>query len=113
MGKLYWDYRGGELEKIRTERMEKILTTPSQEKIEYQAPMVKESLHVAGPAKETKLVEPKPVSVEEKVTQAPVPSETTAQDKKAKEENYPARSVYKLQEINKKYRKLNTLYITS
>ncbi len=51
VGKLYWDYRGGELEKTRTKRMEKALSTPTQQEPEEPAPAVKESLLVEAQKK--------------------------------------------------------------
>lgn len=81
VGKLYWDYRGGELEKIRTERMEKALSTPIQEEPEKPAPAMKESSQVedqkeivlsapATPPAEEKIQEEKAIQTGEGKTQA-------------------------------------------
>lgn len=93
IGKLYWDYRGGELERIRTERMEKALSTPIQEEPEKPAPVVEESLQVEDqkapipsapvtpPAVEEKALEKKAIQTGEDKTQASQSSITVTAEK--------------------------------
>ena len=76
VGKLYWDYRGKELEKIRSEKMEKVLIPQTQQKVEALAPAVKESLQVAEQKEETTFTGSKMSPVEEKIVQVPTPSES-------------------------------------
>ncbi|MDP3024579.1 MAG: zf-HC2 domain-containing protein [candidate division Zixibacteria bacterium] len=76
VGKLYWDYKGKELERIRSERMEKVLIPQTQQKVEALAPAVKESLQVAEQKEETTFTGSKVSPVEEKIAQVPTPSES-------------------------------------
>jgi len=59
IGKLYWDYKGKELERIRSEGMEKVLSSQAPKKVEYTAPAVKESIQVGNQIKESTIVEQK------------------------------------------------------
>jgi hypothetical protein len=74
IGKLYWDYKGKELEEIRSLRMEKSLSSHVPKKVEYTAPAIKESVQVGNQIKESTIVEQK----------LPLPEEK-AQDKTKKE----------------------------
>lgn len=76
IGKLYWDYKGKELEKIRSEKMEKVLIPQTQKKIEVLAPAVNESLQVAEQKEETTFASSKMSPVEEKIAQVPTLSES-------------------------------------
>lgn len=71
VGKLYWDYKGKELERVRSERIEKALSTPAQQKPELQTPAVRESLQTKKPARETTFVKPSPSIIEQKALQVP------------------------------------------
>jgi len=59
IGKLYWDYKGKELEEIKSLRMEKSLSSQAPKKVEYTAPAVKESIQVGNQIKESTIVEQK------------------------------------------------------
>ncbi|MCJ7497948.1 MAG: zf-HC2 domain-containing protein [candidate division Zixibacteria bacterium] len=74
IGKLYWDYKGKELEQYKSDRMEKILSSQVPKKVEYTAPAIKESTQVGNQIKESTIVEQK----------SPLPEEK-AQDKTKKE----------------------------
>ncbi len=74
ISKLYWDYKGKELEEIRSLRMEKSLSSQIPKKFEYSAPAIKESTQVGNQIKESTIVEQK----------LPLPEEK-AQDKTKKE----------------------------
>lgn len=76
IGKLYWDYKGKELEKIRSEKMEKVLIPQTQQKVEALAPAVKESLQVVEQKEKTTFTGSKMSPVEEKIAQVPTPSES-------------------------------------
>jgi len=76
IGKLYWDYKGKELERVRSERIEKALSIPAQQKPELQIPAVMESLQTKKPVKETTFVKPKPPVAEQKALQISTPSES-------------------------------------
>jgi hypothetical protein len=76
IGKLYWNYKGKELERVRSERIEKALSIPAQQKPELQTPAIKESLRTKKPAKETTFVKPKPSIAEQKALQISTPSES-------------------------------------
>jgi len=76
IGKLYWDYKGEELERIRSERVEKALIPQTQKKVEALAPVFRESLQVAEQKEETTFTGSKISPVEEKTVQVPTPSES-------------------------------------
>lgn len=97
VGKLYWDYRGGELEKTRTERMEKALSTSIQKEPEEPAPAVKESLQVEDqkkiilsapvtPPAEEKVQEEKAIQADKDKAQASQPSTMVTAEKPKIEE---------------------------
>jgi len=98
IGKLYWDYKGKELERVRSERIEKALSIPAQQKPELQTPAVKESLQTKKPAKETTFVKPKPPIAEQKALQISTPSESisSVQAEKNAELQAPSESVISL-----------------
>ncbi|MCJ7458151.1 MAG: zf-HC2 domain-containing protein [candidate division Zixibacteria bacterium] len=98
IGKLYWDYKGKELERVRSERIEKALSIPVQQKPELQTPAVKESLQTKKPAKETTFVKPKPPIAEQKALQISTPSESisSVQAEKNAELQAPSESVISL-----------------
>jgi len=98
VGKLYWNYKGKELERVRSERMEKVLSIPAQQKPEIQTPAVKESLQTNKHAKETTFVQPKPSTVEQKALQlsASPESKPSEQAEKKVELQAPSESVISL-----------------
>ena len=95
IGKLYWDYKGKELERDRSERMERALSIPAQQKRELQTPAGKESLQTTKPAEETTFVKPKPPINEQKVLQISTPSESISSERteKSAELQAPSESV--------------------
>jgi hypothetical protein len=97
IGKLYWDYKGSELERIRTERMEKALSPHIQEELEKPVPVVKESLLVedqkeivplapATPPAEEKVQSENIIQAGEDKTQASQPSTAVTAEKPKIEE---------------------------
>ena len=73
VGKLYWDYKGKELERIRSERMEKVLSPQVQKKTEILAPAINESLQEGEQAKELTLSKPQILQTKEKVSKVLAP----------------------------------------
>lgn len=67
IGKLYWDYQGKDLERIRSERMEKALSSQAPQKVEFQAPMVKDTTIVESQPEEPTFAESVSIIPEEKV----------------------------------------------
>ncbi len=98
VGKLYWDYKGKEVERIRSERMERILPIPAQQKPKLQTPAIKESLVTKEPARETTLVKPEPSIVEQKNLQVPAFPESVLAERieKSTEQLAPTESVISL-----------------
>lgn len=84
IGRLYWNYRGKELEKIRSEKVEKVLIPQTQKKVEALAPAVKESLQVEKQPKELILSKPKTVRPEGKTSEVPAPQESVSTISKEK-----------------------------
>lgn len=76
IGKLYWDYKGKELEKIRSEKMEKVLSPQAQKKVEVLAPAVRESLQFADQAKELTLLKPQTLHPKEEAGKVLTPKES-------------------------------------
>jgi hypothetical protein len=66
IGKLYWDYRGKEFERIQSERMERVMSTPAQKKPESTTLTTPESLQLKDQTKELTLLKPKIPAPEEK-----------------------------------------------
>ena len=84
IGKLYWDYKGKELERIRSERMERVLSPQTQKKVEAFAPAVKESLQQGEQVKEFSISKPETLKPEEKVSKALAPQESISTFSEAK-----------------------------
>lgn len=84
IGKLYWNYRGKELERIRSERMEKVLTPQTQKKVEALAPAVEESLQVEKQPNELIPSKPKTLRPEGKISEVPPPQESVSTISKEK-----------------------------
>jgi hypothetical protein len=90
IGKLYWDYKGKELERVRSERIEKALSIPAQQKPELQTPAVKESVQAKEPARETTFVKPSPSIIEQKALQVPSSPESIPAELIEKSTGLPA-----------------------
>lgn len=84
VGKLYWDYKGKELERIRSERMEKVLSPQVQKKTEILAPAINESLQEGEQAKELTLSKPQILQTKEKVSKVLAPQESISSFSEAK-----------------------------
>jgi len=84
IGKLYWDYKGKELEKIRSERMERVLSPQTQKKAEALAPAVKESIQIADQSKVLTHLEPQTLKSEENVGKVLIPQESISTSSEAK-----------------------------
>jgi hypothetical protein len=98
IGKLYWDYKGKELERVKSERIEKAFSIPAQQKPGLQTPDVNESLQTKKPAKETTFVKPEPPITEQKALQVSTSPESisSVQAEKKAELQAPAESVISL-----------------
>jgi hypothetical protein len=84
IGKLYWDYKGKELERVRSERIERTLSVPAHQKPEYPSPALTESTKTG----ESTLIKPKPTATEPETVKvhAPLESIPSSSDKVIMEE---------------------------
>ncbi len=85
-GKLFWDYKGREFEKIRSERLERAVTPPAQSKMVSPAPVTKTPQPVKENVRETTLSQPPASQAGEEVLKAPALSESLLSSSKEKKD---------------------------